>query len=96
MAFNGLSDSELERLDILIEEAAEVIQIASKIKRHGYESRNPLVSESLTNREYLEKELGDLKCAKDLMIRAGDLNAVEIDGHAANKRHSIGKWLHHN
>ena len=42
--FNGLSESEQERLSILIEECGEVVQAACKILRHGYESFNQTVS----------------------------------------------------
>lgn len=40
---NNLTPAEAECLAILIEECAEVQQIACKILRHGYDSCNPTV-----------------------------------------------------
>ncbi len=39
--FNRLTPAEAERLAMLAEEAAEVIQIVGKILRHGYASYHP-------------------------------------------------------
>ena len=39
--FNKLTPAEDERLAMLAEECAEVIQIVSKIQRHGYDSWHP-------------------------------------------------------
>ena len=57
---NKLTPAQIERLHCLQEEAAEVIQIASKILRHGFDSSNPYDSSKTTNQMLLEKELGDL------------------------------------
>lgn len=47
-------------LQVLQEEAAEVIQVASKIVRFGRNSYNPLLGdETLTNTELLHQEIGD-------------------------------------
>lgn len=58
--FNKLTPAEAERLAMLSEECAEVIQAVSKILRHGYESVNPLAPEKGTNREQLARELIDV------------------------------------
>jgi NTP pyrophosphatase (non-canonical NTP hydrolase) len=60
--FNQLSPAEAERLAFLIEECGEVIQAASKVLRHGYESFDPTIPihERLTNRGALARELGDV------------------------------------
>lgn len=58
--FNELTPAEAERLAMLSEECAEVIQAVSKILRHGYESVNPLEPEKGTNREQLGRELIDV------------------------------------
>lgn len=48
-----------EILDMLAEEAAEVIQIIMKINRHGIESYHP-DDPSRSNRDLLKEELTDL------------------------------------
>lgn len=58
--FNGLTPAQAERLDMLAEEAAEIIVAVSKIKRHGYASRNPDNQRAGDNRRQLESELADL------------------------------------
>lgn len=92
---NGLTDAQLERLAILAEEAGEVQQIIGKIIRHGYESRNPLVKNSQTNRQLLEKELGDFAHVKYLMMERGDLSARNISVAQDLKSRSVIPYLHH-
>lgn len=69
---NGLSDLERERLSYIIEECSEVIKAATKILRHGYLSRNPDLSNSPTNQEALQLEIGDLRYAVSLLEANGD------------------------
>ena len=57
--FNQLTPAQAERLAMLIEECGEVIQIAGKILRHGYNSYHP-ERPHITNRELLQQELTDL------------------------------------
>jgi hypothetical protein len=98
--FNGLSEAEQERLVILVEECGEVIQAASKILRHGYESTNPKAitpEDELpeTNRSALERELGDLGHAVRRMEAEADLNPLAITARAASKPERIRPYLHH-
>lgn len=93
--FNELTPAETERLAILAEEMGEALQVIGKILRHGYESHNPLNPESLTNREYLELEIGDVQAALILMESAGDVDSDDIISHMAVKGVKIKKWLHH-
>lgn len=93
---NDLSEAEIERLALLVEEAAEVQQIAMKILRHGYLSFNPSDITMTTNRELLTRELGDLRFAAELMIKRGDINTGEIIGWSQEKSKKIKKYLHHN
>lgn len=85
--FNGLTPAEAERLAYLIEEAAEVQQIACKVLRHGYESRDPTKATpanpswgaperntSPTNRDMLAAELRDMLGAVERMRVAGDID----------------------
>lgn len=93
--FNQLTASELERLSILAEECAEVIQIVNKIIRHGYESCNPFDTEKTTNRRLLEKELGDMSYAEGALIQHDDVDAIRINNRRMQKEQDIRKYLHH-
>lgn len=92
--YNELSEEESERLALLIEECAEVIQAATKVLRHGYASQWPVRS-GPTNRESLSKELGHLRTATELMLNQGDVNGVQIADSALAKHETISRWLHH-
>lgn len=92
---NGLSGSELERLAILSEEFGEAQQCIGKILRHGYESYNPVVDTGMTNRRELERELGDVFLAIDLLCRAGDISSMGISMREETKRTSIKRYLHY-
>jgi hypothetical protein len=52
---NQLTAAEAERLAMLAEECAEVIQVIGKILRHGYDSYHPDNS-TVSNRDLLAKE----------------------------------------
>lgn len=91
-----MTDPELERLAILAEECAEVQHIVMKIIRHGYGSCNPFDESATPNRELLNKELGDLQYAIELMVSYYDINMASIEVHKAQKRSKIIPYLHHN
>lgn len=98
--FNGLSEAEAERLAVLAEECAEVIKAISKILRHGYESVNPHALDSgdrppETNRSALERELGDARCATDMLILASDVSGERVLLASQSKAMKIRRWLHH-
>lgn len=90
--FNGLTEAQAERLAVLIEECGEVVQIACKILRHGYESCHPLAF-SGSNREELEKEIGHVNNAVRMMEE--DLNPKAIGRHQLAKAQKIAAYLHH-
>lgn len=90
------NEAELERLAVLSEELGEVQQVIGKILRHGYESSNPLIENSKTNRQLLEMELGDVTLALRLMVDGGDLDYDKILSRSFTKVEKINKWLHHN
>lgn len=92
---NQLTPAETERLAILAEEMGECIQVIGKILRHGYDSRNPLMPLSETNRENLMKELGDVELAIYLMAEARDIDRNCIDRARIEKGKNITPWLHH-
>jgi hypothetical protein len=91
-----ISDAELERLAILAEEAAEVQQIVMKIIRHGYGSHSPFDEKKTPNRELLNKELGDLQLAIQLMVEYFDINPNTIEQRKNYKRGLLDNYLHHN
>ena len=91
--FNQLTPSEHERLSILFEEASEVIQVVRKIMRHGFDCTHP--DGGPTNRELLEKELGDFKLAEIMMSESGDICREEIMKAVHQKNSRIGRYLHH-
>lgn len=100
--FNELTPAEAERLAVLIEEAAEVQAIACKILRHGYRSFNPYLivnqrqhGPKLTNREMLEKEIGDLQSAIKRLTSASDLIQERIHYHTLRKDDTGGQYMHH-
>jgi len=92
--FNKLSPSEAERLAILLEEMGEAQQAIGKILRHGYESTHPDGGE--TNREMLERELGDVHYAVVNLYVCNDINEVAVHEAAREKSENITKYLHHN
>lgn len=92
---NGLSAAQLERLAILSEELGEAQQAIGKIIRHGYRSTNPLKVNSVTNKEGLEREIGDIRFAVELLSEMGDLDHYVIESWKGEKANSIGRYLHH-
>lgn len=93
--FNQLTPAELERLAVLSEELGEAQQIIGKILRHGYDSYNPIHPEEGTNRQMLEKELGDVRYSMIALCAVGDLSKEAIHAHAKCKAENIKPWLHH-
>lgn len=67
---------ERELLGLLQEECAEVIQIASKINRFGFDSYNPYDQSGKSNRTLLEDEIGDVRLIVKLLE---ELGAVDVD-----------------
>jgi NTP pyrophosphatase (non-canonical NTP hydrolase) len=92
--FNELTPAEVERLALLAEECAEVIQVIGKILRHGYESVNPKDRDGPANREMLQNELGDIDAAISLLEEAGDVHENEITKAAAIKMAKVAQYLH--
>ncbi len=93
--FNQLSPAEAERLALLAEECAEVIQIVGKILRHGYLSHNPNKPEAGTNQAMLENELGDVRAVTDLLIESSDVSGEMVAAHARSKLRNAKPYLHH-
>lgn len=73
--FNQLTPAQAERLAILAEECAEVVQIIGKILRHGLYSAHPVTGE--VNIDALLREIIDVKAA--MVIVSVDAPAMMID-----------------
>ena len=95
--FNGLSPGQAERLALLLEELGEAQQAIGKVLRHGYASHNPKApfSDDPSNRQTLERELGDVIAAVRMLSQAGDLDGPEINRAADRKTVAVKQWLHH-
>lgn len=92
--FNSLSPGEAERLAILLEEMGEAQQAIGKILRHGYKSRHP--NGGPTNKNTLERELGDVRHAMNFLCENGDLLKSNIHEWSDLKAKKVKKYLHHN
>ena len=92
---NGLLPAEEERLHLLIEECGEAIQAATKILRHGYESRHPDDRHGTTNSDSLMRELGDVLHAIDRLLLNRDIDAIDVLHAATRKSIQSGRWMHH-
>ena len=91
--FNDLTPGEAERLAMLLEEAAEVIQACGKILRHGYESTHPEGTE--TNRDMLSREIDDLMAVTRLMSASSDIRVSKRADVQANIEMRKRRYTHH-
>lgn len=88
-----VNEHQEECLNILQEECAEVIQAASKIKRFGVIGKP--INTTLTNRESLEMELGDVLALVDL-VKGSGLGVTEegIELARQNKMRRLARFMH--
>jgi NTP pyrophosphatase (non-canonical NTP hydrolase) len=89
------NEAQIERLALLSEELGEAVQIVGKILRHGIESTDP---NGNTNKNLLEKELGDILAALFLMRYNNDLDLENIETATLlkMKKYKSGEaYLHH-
>jgi hypothetical protein len=94
--FDKLTPAETERLVMLAEECAEVVQIAGKILRHGYTSYHPDDADMTTNWTLLNRELNDIGAIVYGMIKAGDYNEEDFSLEAQEKIWEKKlRWTHH-
>lgn len=73
---------EQELLTVLMEEAAEVIQEASKCIRFGVED----------NMAHLEKEIGDLMCLIELLHQHDHISFTRLERFVEEKRTKLKKY----
>lgn len=90
---NQLDGAQLERLSILMEEMGEALQVIGKIQRHGYDSSHP-DNPQTNNRELLEKELGHVLTAIEIMSENADMSESRIFSAGRDKLITIKRWLH--
>lgn len=76
-----MNNRDQELLDMLAEEAAEVIQAIMKIDRHGIESYHP-DDPSATNRDLLKTEMADLKA---VLLQVEEYIVGDIDNRQINE-----------
>jgi len=93
MANNNLTDAEDERLSFLTGELGETLAEIARIQRFGYASTFPGKEE--TNREALERELGDVVHAIVLMMTNGDISPPAISKRIHEKSISCRPYLFH-
>lgn len=91
---NKLTPAQAERLTMLAEECGEIVQAVTKILRHGYESKSPLLRYSPTNKEHLEKEISDLMGVVHGLTEIGDLNHLPWSSFPEVWKKKL-KWTHH-
>lgn len=88
-----------ERLTLLMEECAEIIQVAAKIMRFGPESSSPVPHPlgQETNSVLLGREIGDLFLVlHNLMIPNNDFDYEKMLEHKYAKCTTINKYLKYN
>jgi NTP pyrophosphatase (non-canonical NTP hydrolase) len=90
-----MMDAIIERLVILAEESAEVGQAVSKILRFGPNGKHPTYQQGITNREALEKEIGDVLGMVYLLTSRGYLSAAKIQKAKRAKLKRVAKYLKH-
>ena len=75
-----MTEGERERLYMLAEEAAEVIQMVNKILRHGYDSYHPNDMFKTSNGVLLQEEITDFLSIIDRMNLIDDIDVDLYDG----------------
>lgn len=79
-----------KNLEILAEEAAEVIQVKSKIVRFGMLDIYPEHGE--TNQARLEQEVGDFLVMVDILKARGVLTDAGLDRAKRSKLEKLQRW----
>lgn len=90
-----VEDGRRERIALLVEECAEVIQVCGKILRHGLDSMgHPDDLANPPNVELLEKELGHVQFALTLLSVNNEIDTVSVKLAMRSKALSVQKYLH--
>jgi NTP pyrophosphatase (non-canonical NTP hydrolase) len=83
-SYSNLTSQQEEIIRIMQEEAAEVIQVVSKICRFGIDSYT-----GRSNRDQLAAEIGDIVAMIDLAVEHGIVDRNAIVAAAARKREKL-------
>lgn len=83
-------DNERLNLEILAEEAAEVIRIKSKCIRFGMDDFHP--KNGMPNRESLAEEIGHFIAMVEILIENGTIKEGLISQAINNKKQNLKKW----
>lgn len=94
MAHESLTPAQAERLEMLAEEAAEVIQAVTKILRYGYNNYHPHDPHGPNNRDMLREEMMELAAVYWAMGDMEDLYANWFSGLQHNWKRKL-KYTHH-
>lgn len=90
---NKLSAEQEEILALLIEEAAEVQQSATKILRHGVNVDHPTMGK-WNNKKELEIEIADFLVVIQLLSANKDVDELNVARYADKKARELRKWTH--
>ncbi len=85
-----MNSKEIEVMNILQEECAEVIQAVSKVNRFGLDNFKP--GKPKTNREHLEEELGDMLAMIDIMLEKNVISLEHLEAAKAAKIEKLKQW----
>jgi NTP pyrophosphatase (non-canonical NTP hydrolase) len=85
-----MNENNNEVMDILQEEAAEVIQAVSKIRRFGVDNSKP--GTEYTNRQHLEEELGDMLAMIDILMINDVVSWANLHRAKRAKIEKLKKW----
>lgn len=89
MNLSGFNDLTLN-LEILAEEAAEIIQIKSKIVRFGLDDYHP--KNGIVNRAKLEEEIGHFLAMVEILQIGGVINSLAVEAGKQAKFKKLPKW----
>ncbi len=87
-------NNEIENYDILEEEASELIQAISKIKRFGAENFHPDDINKTINRDKLLKEIGDVYALISIVVDHPDIKISQNEIREA-KNNKLKKLLNY-
>lgn len=87
------TEFEAELLDVLAEEAAEVIHACSKAKRFGFDDADPKDPNAGTNRRKIAEEFGQLVAVINLLTEYNILRNDEINAGRKEKGEKLSRFL---
>lgn len=95
MSHPSLTPAEAERLELLAEEAAEVIQMVMKVLHHGKENFHPDDPLRTTNKVLLSREVGNLNRMVTLCTDYCDLCSKALSEGIHEKSLNLLRYTYH-